>query len=77
MKNNDKENNKKFLYTALTAIAITTLAIIIVLSTFINKKDDKTLSYTELIKQISINNQSNSQLLCLSYFLLLRYSSII
>ena len=59
MKRQDNNKNKKqdLLYGILVLVCIFLLMFIIIYSlTLKNKQDDKTLSYTDLIKQISIGN---------------------
>ena len=53
-KNNNKLKN--FLYGVLLTIIILLIIFILIINSKSNKKDDKTLSYTDLIKQVSSQN---------------------
>ena len=55
--NKDKNNKlKTLLYGLIVLIGIILAILIIIINLSANKKDDKTISYTDLIKQISIGN---------------------
>ena len=53
-KNNNKLKN--FLYGVLLTLIIILIIFILIINSKSNKKDDKTLSYTDLIKQVSSQN---------------------
>ena len=55
-KNNNNNKMKNFLYGILIALGILLIIFILVLNSKSEKKDDKTLSYTDLIKQVSSQN---------------------
>ena len=57
MKKNGNNNKlKNFLYGIIVILIILLLILILILSSKTSKKDDKTMSYTELIKQVSSQN---------------------
>ena len=57
MKKNGNNNKlKNILYGIIVFLCIVLIILIIMLNTKSNKKDDKTLSYTDLIKQVSSQN---------------------
>ena len=55
-KNNDNNKMQNILYGILIAIGIILLIFILTFNTKSSKKDDKTISYTDLIKQVANRN---------------------
>ena len=62
-KNNNNNKIKKFLYGVLIALGILLIIFILVLNSKSGKKDNKTLSYTDLIKQVSSQNVKKVEML--------------
>ena len=56
MKNDNNDKLKKILYGMIVTIGIILAICFTLINLSTNKKDDKTISYTDLIKQISIDN---------------------
>ena len=55
-KNNNNNKMKNFLYGILIAIGVLAIILLLVQNSKSPKKDDKTMSYTDLIKQVSSRN---------------------